>query len=139
MPSIQAHHLAAFRRHLQARERRPAMVEKYCREVRAFARGMKPGQVVTKELVLAWKANQARRPNAEHLLDDMITWPDNLETAWYYEQVQEATNSHTYTMHTDAEKNPYEIWSELLPVRDWAQLEKEWSDAHSGQTGGEVV
>ena len=80
-----------------------------------------------------------RHPDAEHLLDDMITWPDNLETAWYYEQVQEATNSHTYTMHTDAEKNPYEIWSELLPVRDWAQLEKEWSDAHSGQTGGEVV
>ena len=80
-----------------------------------------------------------RHPDAEHLLDDMIVWPDNLETAWYYEQVQEATNSHTYTMHTDAEKNPYEIWSELLPVRDWAQLEKEWSDAHSGQTGGEVV
>ena len=80
-----------------------------------------------------------RHPDAEHLLDDMISWPDNPETAWYYEQVQEATNSHTYTMHTDAEKNPYEIWSELLPVRDWAQLEKEWSDAHSGQTGGEVV
>ena len=80
-----------------------------------------------------------RHPDADHLLDDMIVWPDNLETAWYYEQVQEATNSHTYTMHTDAEKNPYEIWSELLPVRDWAQLEKEWSDAHSGQTGGEVV
>ena len=80
-----------------------------------------------------------RHPDAEHLLDDMIVWPDNPETAWYYEQVQEATNSHTYTMHTDAEKNPYEIWSELLPVRDWAQLEKEWSDAHSGQTGGEVV
>lgn len=61
MPSIQAHHLAAFRRHLQARERRPATVEKYCREVRAFARGLKPGQPVTKELVLAWKADQARR------------------------------------------------------------------------------
>ena len=53
MPSIQAHHLAAFRRHLQARERRPATVEKYCREVRAFARGLNPGQPVTKELVLA--------------------------------------------------------------------------------------
>ena len=80
-----------------------------------------------------------RHPDAEHLLDDMITWPDNLETDWYYEQIQEATNSHEYTMHTDAEKNPYEVWTELLPVRDWAQLEKEWSDAHSGQSGGEVV
>ena len=80
-----------------------------------------------------------RHPDADHLLDDMIVWPDNPETAWYYEQVQEATNSHEYTMHTDDEQNPYEIWTELLPVRNWAQLEKEWSDAHSGQSGGDVV
>ena len=80
-----------------------------------------------------------RHPDAEHFLDGMITWSDNHEDAWYYEQVQEATNSHEYTMHTDDEQNPYEIWTELLPVRDWAQLEKEWSDAHSGQSGGDVV
>mgnify|MGYP000217082656 FL=1 len=30
-----------------------------------------------------------RHPDADHLLDDMITWPDNPETAWYYEQIQE--------------------------------------------------
>ena len=42
-------------------------------------------------------------------------------------------------MNTDDEQNPYEIWTELLPVRDWAQREKEWSDAHSGQSGGDVV
>ena len=80
-----------------------------------------------------------RHPHEDHLLEDMIVWPDNPETAWYYEQVQEATNSHQYTMNTDDEQNPYEIWTELLPVRDWAQLEKEWSDAHSGQSGGDVV
>ena len=80
-----------------------------------------------------------RHPHKDHLLADMIVWPDNPETAWYYEQVQEATNSHEYTMNTDDEQNPYEIWTELLPVRDWAQLEKEWSDAHSGQSGGDVV
>ena len=80
-----------------------------------------------------------RHPHKDHLLDDMIVWPDNPETAWYYEQVQEATNSHEYTMNTDDEQNPYEIWTELLPVRDWAQLEKEWSDAHSGASGGDVV
>ena len=100
----------------------------------------RPQQYITRaEAVTMVNRTIERHPDADHLLDDMITWPDNPETAWYYEQVQEATNSHTYTMHTDAEKNPYEIWSELLPVRDWAQLEKEWSDAHSGQTGGEVV
>ena len=80
-----------------------------------------------------------RHPHKDHLLEDMIVWPDNPETAWYYEQVQEATNSHEYTMNTDDEQNPYEIWTELLPVRDWEQLEKEWSDAHSGQSGGDVV
>ena len=80
-----------------------------------------------------------RHPDAEHFLDGMITWSDNHEDAWYYEQVQEATNSHEYTMNTDDEQNPYEIWTELLPVRDWAQLEKEWSDAHSGHSGGDVV
>ena len=80
-----------------------------------------------------------RHPHEDHLLDDMIVWPDNPETAWYYEQVQEATNSHEYTMHTDDEQNPYEIWTELLPNRDWSELEKAWSDANDGAGSGEVV
>ena len=80
-----------------------------------------------------------RHPDADHLLDDMIVWPDNPETAWYYEQVQEATNSHEYTMNTDDEQNPYEIWTKLLPNRDWSELEKAWSDANDGAGSGEVV
>ena len=73
-----------------------------------------------------------RHPDADHFLDNMKTWPDNLESAWYYEQVQEATNSHEYIMKTDADKNPYEIWKEILPVRDWSDLENTWSEAHAG-------
>ena len=73
-----------------------------------------------------------RHPDADHFLDNMVTWPDNLESAWYYEQVQEATNSHEYVMKTDADKNPYEIWKEILPVRDWSDLENTWSEAHAG-------
>ena len=80
-----------------------------------------------------------RHPHEDHLLADMIVWPDNPETAWYYEQVQEATNSHEYTMNTDDEQNPYEIWTELLPNRDWSELEKAWSDANDGAGSGEVV
>ena len=80
-----------------------------------------------------------RHPHEDHLLADMIVWPDNPETAWYYEQVQEATNSHEYTMNTDDEQNPYEIWTNLLPNRDWSELEKEWSDANDGAGSGEVV
>ena len=100
----------------------------------------RPQQLITRaEAMTMVNRTIDRHPDADHLLEDMITWPDNPETAWYYEQVQEATNSHEYTMNTDDEQNPYEIWTELLPVRDWAQLEKEWSDAHSGQSGGDVV
>ena len=100
----------------------------------------RPQQYITRaEAMTMVNRTIDRHPDADHLLDDMIVWPDNPETAWYYEQVQEATNSHEYTMNTDDEQNPYEIWTELLPVRDWEQLEKEWSDAHSGQSGGDVV
>ena len=53
--------LAAFRRHLQEAERRPATVAKYLREIQAFAGSLRPGQLVTKETVLAWKEALARR------------------------------------------------------------------------------
>ncbi|MBP3318530.1 MAG: hypothetical protein J6K94_00850, partial [Ruminiclostridium sp.] len=52
--------------------------------------------------------------------------PGEVGHEWYYEQVQEATNSHEYEM-----KNEYENWTEILENRDWAALEQEWSDANS--------
>ena len=84
-----------------------------------------------------------RHPHEEHLLEDMVLWPDNPAPdqpghEWYYEQVQEATNSHTYQMQTDDASGKYEIWQERLPVRDWPALEKAWSDANSA-TGGDVM
>ena len=100
----------------------------------------RPQQYITRaEAMTMVNRTIDRHPDADHLLEDMITWPDNPETAWYYEQVQEATNSHEYTMNTDDEQNPYEIWTELLPNRDWSELEKAWSDANDGAGSGEVV
>ena len=100
----------------------------------------RPQQYITRaEAMTMVNRTIDRHPHEDHLLDDMIVWPDNPETAWYYEQVQEATNSHEYTMNTDDEQNPYEIWTELLPNRDWSELEKEWSDANDGAGSGEVV
>ena len=32
----------------------------------------------------------------------------------------------------------YERWLEPLPVRDWAALERAWSEAHSGYDGHDV-
>ena len=100
----------------------------------------RPQQLITRaEAMTMVNRTIDRHPHKDHLLDDMIVWPDNPETAWYYEQVQEATNSHEYTMNTDDEQNPYEIWTELLPNRDWSELEKAWSDANDGAGSGEVV
>lgn len=81
-----------------------------------------------------------RKPVAEHLLDNMIVWPDNMNTAaWYYADVQEATNSHSYVLRYNEENKAYEIWTVLLPVRDWAALERIWSEANSASNPGEVV
>jgi len=69
-----------------------------------------------------------RNPHKDQLLDYMITWADNSDTSkWYYADVQEATNSHTYTWDIYG----FEVWDALLPVRDWAAFEKEWSTAYS--------
>ena len=92
-----------------------------------------PQQFITRaEAVTMVNRTVDRHPDADHLLDNMVTWPDNPESAWYYAQIQEATNAHAYTMHTDQEDAPYEIWTELLPNRDWSALEQAWSDAHAG-------
>ena len=82
-----------------------------------------------------------RKPDADHLLSDMKTWPDNMNTsAWYYADMQEATNSHNYDLVESKEDGTsYEIWSELLPIRDWVTLEKAWSDANDAPSPGEVI
>ena len=77
----------------------------------------------------------SRFPDKEHLLPEMIIWPDNPKDKWYYEDIQEATNSHDYEQ---VEFEFTEIWTILLANRDWAALEKEWADA-AAAPGGEVA
>ena len=62
-----------------------------------------------------------RVPDADHLLpeDEMKTWPDNPESAWFYADMQEATNGHEYEWITD-DGNRVENWTDLL--------DKEWND-----------
>ena len=52
----------------------------------------------------------------EDLLPDMITWPDNRPSDWYYLSVQEATNSHDFAR----KNNGYESWSALKENRNWS-------------------
>ncbi len=83
-----------------------------------------------------------RKPHKDGLLPEkqMILWPDNMDaTAWYYADVQEATNSHTCVIDGLAVGGErFERWLSPLPVRDWAALEQAWSEAHSGYDGHDV-
>ncbi len=71
------------------------------------------------------------------MLDGIVEFKDNQDkTKWYYMEIIEATNSHEYEQaNIDADK----IWTKLLPVRDWAALEKEWSNSNSSTNPGDVA
>ena len=60
-----------------------------------------------------------RVPDADHLLPDdvMKTWPDNPESAWFYADMQEATNGHEYSWITE-DGNEVEEWTDILD-KDW--------------------
>ena len=60
-----------------------------------------------------------RVPDADHLLpaDEMTTWPDNPSSAWFYADMQEATNGHEYEWITE-DGNKVENWIDLLD-KDW--------------------
>lgn len=56
----------------------------------------------------------------DDLLPDMIKWPDNMDTrAWYYLDIQEATNTHEYERQT----KPTEVWMQLLENPDWTKYQ----------------
>ena len=97
-------------------------------------------QITRAEAVTMVNRTLDRHPDPDHFLEDMLVWPDNLDTeAWYYADMQEATNSHEYQMKKDAQGNEYEVWTKILPIRDWEALEKEWSDANSSENPGDVA
>ncbi len=85
-----------------------------------------------------------REPHEDYLLSrrEMITWPDNSTSAWYYADMQEATNSHDYAWivinEDEDDEMEVEEWTDKLDERDWAELEQTWSDAYDAP-GGEVM
>lgn len=79
-----------------------------------------PDKTVTRaELMAMVNRATGRAPKSTGaLLSSMKTWKDNADTArWYYLDVQEATNSHTYT------GAPTETWTSLTATPDWSQYE----------------
>lgn len=91
------------------------------------------------EAILIFNRVLERHPDKDHLLDDMITWPDNMDPdEFFYADVQEATNSHDYEMKKDPRGETYEVWTKLQPVRDWAAFENEWATANAASNPGNV-
>lgn len=79
-----------------------------------------PDKTVTRAELMAMVNRAADRApeSTSALLSGMKTWKDNADTArWYYLDVQEATNSHTYT------GAPTETWTSLTATPDWSQYE----------------
>ena len=61
-----------------------------------------------------------RVPHEDYLLDEdeMITWPDNSYGAWYYADMQEATNSHDYDW-ISVSGEVVEEWTDKLTEPNW--------------------
>ena len=80
-----------------------------------------PDRYITRAEVMALVNEVLERgPDADYMLEDMIVWPDNPEYAWYYEDVQEATNSHSYVWRNSPHTS--EEWLELIPMRTFDEL-----------------
>ena len=84
----------------------------------------KPDQKITRAetMTLVNRVLNRLPETKDDLHKDMKTWVDNMdETAWYYLDVQEATNSHYFKNKTSTK---FEQWTELRDTRDWSELEK---------------
>ena len=95
----------------------------------------RPNQPITRaEAMTLINRVLERAVDRDHMLLTMVTWSDNQPGSWYYEAVQEATNSHTYSrtgIYVPSQSFCYENWLKVLEAPDWAALEKAWSTANS--------
>ena len=81
----------------------------------------RPDRTISRAEAMALMNRVLNRDPADitDLLEGMLIWPDNADTsAWYYIDVQEATNGHKYERVT----KPTEKWTALEVSRDWTQI-----------------
>ena len=73
-----------------------------------------------------------RAVEEDDMLEGMLTFVDCPNAEWFYEAIQEATNSHDYKRSKDKVEDygyKYEIWTELLEAPNWAAMEQAWINA----------
>lgn len=76
----------------------------------------KPDQYITRAEAVSYINKVLNRGvDEERLLDDVKQWPDSLQGKWYYYDILEASNHHSYTR----EEEELEIWGELKPSRTY--------------------
>jgi len=84
----------------------------------------RPDELITRAEGV-WLVNRVleRLPeNPSDLHENMATWIDNMDQgAWYYLDIQEATNCHNCLMKDDG---VHEYWVELVPAYDWTIWER---------------
>ena len=83
---------------------------------------VRPARTITRAEACAIVNRTLQRvPEKDHLrpTSEMRTWPDNSDTnAWYYADMQEATNGHDYEWRT-ANKKRIENWTRIRPDFNW--------------------
>lgn len=57
-----------------------------------------------------------RLPDKDNQLRGEVHWPDNPRNAWYYAEIQEASNGHQYTKNAS---KTGETWTRLTIKRNW--------------------
>ena len=80
----------------------------------------KPDQNITRAeaMTLINRVLERKPESPADLLTNMNKWTDNMDTSkWYYLDVQEATNSHSYAV------SPTELWTALTAAPDWSRYE----------------
>ena len=91
--------------------------------IRGYEDGsFKPDQFITRAEAMTMINRVLNRvpETYKDLLSDMIMWPDNGDTtAWYYLPVQEATNSHDYSM----KNHVYEKWTAIRKNVEWTKYQ----------------
>jgi hypothetical protein len=79
----------------------------------------RPNRDITRAEVVTLinRALLRRVESADDMLPDMRVWPDNADpAAWYYRDIQEASNSHAYARKADGID---EIWEKLVEDPTW--------------------
>ena len=110
-----------------------ALVE-YAGWIEGYNGKYRPEDTITRaECVTIINRMLNRGAEAEDMLPGMVTFVDVASNAWYYEAVQEAANSHTYTrtkQNLTGESFRAERWLTVEEAPDWSALEQAWAAAN---------